>query len=140
MEFSNKKITFQKRLTVTIFIILTNCYLNKTSLTNRKNRSLLNCAPCAPSGLSALAVIVTRCALPIINMDITHPRADNLSCAVFLQSKGKVCFVCVLKLTIHIPPLAPLFYFTTYTCFTFFFLSFLFFFYFKSMVTPLFIK
>ena len=126
MEFSNKKITFQKRLTVTIFIILTNCYLNKTSLTNRKNRSLLNCAPCAPSRLSALAVIVRWRALPIINMDLTRPRADNLSCAVFLQSKGKICFVCALKLTIHTPSLAPLFYFTTCTCFTFFFFLFFF--------------
>ena len=33
-------------------ILLANCYLNKTSLTSRKNMSLLNCAPCMPLRLS----------------------------------------------------------------------------------------
>ena len=88
--------------------------------------SLLNYAP---SCQRALPIIDTRLpayalrTLPIINMRLTllrvyAPLSSSigalrvfvLSCLVLLQLEGKVCFVCVLQLTIHPLSLSSLLY------------------------------
>ena len=91
---------------------------------------------CAPARLYAFPIINTRLTR-LRSFTFINKRLTSFSCLARYNWKVTyLCFVCVFQLTIRLPSLSPLSYFTIYSCFTCFFL----FFSLKPLVTQLFIK